>query len=178
MAGISDKLKGADLRTIGKVNMVIPEITNQEKFDELFQGLFDADRLVVMRSADAIEKVTITHPEYLKVHKKELLDLFYTATHIELKWHLAQLMPRLMQQVNLNENETGNIWDKLSQQALDKTERSRIVRVLSLQALFDIQKQYPELKKDFMDTLEKMDRENIPSIKARIRILRKTKQLQ
>lgn len=67
------------------------------------------------------------------------------------------------------------MWTILSKQALDKKERSRIVRVFSLQALFDIQKQYPELKKDFTDTLEKMDGENIPSIKARIRILRKPK---
>jgi hypothetical protein len=175
MPQLANKLKGGDLRSIGNANAILPEITNQQKFDELFSGLFNADRLVVMRSADAIEKITISHPEYLKSHKKELLELLYTATHIELKWHLAQLMPRLMQQINISEDKMGKVWDKLSQQALDKTERSRIVRVLSLQALFDIQKQYPELKKDFIDTMEKMDRENIPSIKARIRILRKAK---
>jgi|SRR6185312_4527109 len=171
MTGISGKLKGGDLRSIGKANALITEITDQQKFDELFCGLFNADRLVVMRSADAIEKVTIAHPEYLKSHKNELLELLNTAKHIELKWHLAQLVPRL----KLNEKETGIAWNIFTLSALDKKERSRIVRVFSLQALFDIQKQYPELKKDFMDTLEKMDSENIPSIKSRIRILRKAK---
>jgi hypothetical protein len=172
MPSISNKLRGGDLRSIGKADTVVSEITNQEKFDKLFKGLFNTERSVVMRSADVIEKITITHPEYLKFHKKDLLRLLQTAGHIELKWHLAQLISRL----KLSEKETGIAWDKLTQWANDKKE-SRIVRVFSLQALYDIQKQYPELKKDFMGTMNTLDRENIPSIKARIRKLRKDKSL-
>jgi hypothetical protein len=168
MSPIPDKLKGGDLRSIGNSNAVISKITNQNKFDELFKGLFDADHLVVMRSADAIEKITMTHPEYLKSHKKELLEFLHTANPIELKWHLAQLMPRL----KLNENETGIFWNILTRWANDNAE-SRIVRVNSLQALFDIQKQYPEPEKDFADTLSKLERSTIPSIVARIKKLKK-----
>jgi hypothetical protein len=164
-----NKLKGGDLRSIGEANAIVSEITNQQAFDELFKGLSDTDRLVVMRSADAIEKITIAHPEYLKSHKKELIELLQSAKHIELKWHLAQLMPRL----KLNETETGIVWNILTKWVTDKTGKSRIVRVFSLQALFDIQKQYPELKKDFMDTVSQLDRENVPSIVARIKKLRK-----
>jgi hypothetical protein len=171
MAVILNKLKGGDLRSIGKANVIISEITNQKKFDKLFEGLFDTDRLVVMRAADAVEKITIAHPEYLDSHKKQLLELFQTANHIELKWHLAQLMPRLILRLKLSEKETGIIWDKLTQWALDKT-GSRIVRVNSIQALFDIQKQYPELRKDFENTIAQADRQNVPSVSARIRILR------
>jgi hypothetical protein len=168
VAPITNKLKGGDLRSLGKTNEIVSELTNQKQFDELFAGLFDADRLVIMRSADAIEKITQTHPEYLESHKGQLLRLLQSAKHIELKWHLAQLMARL----KLDEEETGIVWDKLTQWAHDK-KGSRVVRVLSMQSLYDIQKQYPELKKDFMDTINTVDRENIPSIKARIRILRK-----
>jgi hypothetical protein len=168
MSYTREKLIGGDLRSLGNTGIIISEITSQKKFDELFGGLFDADRLVVMRAADAIEKITISHPEYLKSHKKQLFDLFQTASHIELKWHLAQLMPRL----KLNKYETGIVWNTLTQWAMDKS-GSRIVRVNSMQALFDIQKQYPELKKDFTDTISKMGRENIPSIVARIKKLRK-----
>jgi hypothetical protein len=172
MSDISNKLKGGDLRSVGKVNSVIEKITNQQTFDELFKDLFDNDRLIVMRTADAVEKITITHPEYLKLHKKQLLDLLDEAVNKELKWHLAQLISRL----NLNNKETSIVWAKLTQWAKDKSE-SRIVRVLSLQSLFDIQKKFPELKKDYTNTIEIMDRENIPSIKARIRILKKQKTL-
>jgi hypothetical protein len=167
---VLSKLKGGDLRSIGKANTLITEITNQRKFDELFKGLFNNDRLVVMRSADAIEKITIEHPEYLDSHKNALLELLQIANHIELKWHLAQITPRL----KLTKKETGIVWNILTQLAIDKS-GSRIVRVFSIQALYDIQLQYPELKKDFTDTLAKLDRENIPSIKARIRILRNKK---
>jgi hypothetical protein len=160
MSDISNKLKGGDLRSVGKVNSVIEKITNQQTFDELFKDLFDNDRLIVMRTADAVEKITIKHP---------LLD---EAVNKELKWHLAQLISRL----NLNNKETSIVWAKLTQWAKDKSE-SRIVRVLSLQSLFDIQKKFPELKKDYTNTIEIMDRENIPSIKARIRILKKQKTL-
>lgn len=168
MAVISNKLKGGDRRSIGKANTVVSETTTQTEFNKLFEGLFDSDRLVIMRSADAIEKITIMHPEYLKSHKTELIGLLNTAKHIELKWHLAQLISRL----KLNKTETGKVWEILTLWAKDKS-GSRIVRVFSMQALFDIQTKYPELNKDFTDTIAVLDRENIPSIKARIRILRK-----
>lgn len=169
---ILNRLKGGDLRSLGNTQAVISEITNQKEFDELFQGLFDTDRLEVMRVADAVEKITQIHPEYLDSHKKELLQLFQTANHIELKWHLAQLIPRLIIRLKLNEDETGIVWDKLTQWALDKS-GSRIVRVNSMQGLFEIQMKFPELKNDFANTLLKLDRENIPSIVARIKKLRK-----
>jgi hypothetical protein len=172
VSDITNKLKGGDLRSLGKTNIIVSGISNQREFDNLFIGLFDADRLVVMRSADAIEKITQVHPEFLESHKKELLNLFQSAKHIELKWHLAQLIPRLIISLKLNENEIGLVWDKLTQWALDKA-GSRIVRVNSIQGLFDIQKKFPELKKDFTHTLLKLDRENIPSIVARIKKLRK-----
>ncbi len=172
MSDILNTIKGGGLRSLGDTGIVISEITNRQKFDELFKNLFDADRLIVMRTADAVEKISQTHPEYLDSHKKELLELFQTANHIELKWHLAQLIPRLIIRLKLNEEETGSAWDRLTQWALDKS-GSRIVRVNSMQALFDIQKQYPELKKDFTDTLAKLDREIIPSLVARIKKLRK-----
>jgi hypothetical protein len=46
-----------------------------------------------MRAADAIEKITLQHPEYLVKYKDDLLELCYVAKHKELKWHLALLIP-------------------------------------------------------------------------------------
>ena len=172
MTYLHKNLKGGDLRSLGNTKVVISEITNQNKFDDLFQNLFNSDRLVVMRAADAVEKLTKTHTEYLDSHKMELLQLFQSANNIELKWHLAQLIPRLIIRLKLNNEETGMVWNKLTQWAFDRA-GSRIVRVNSMQGLFDIQEKLPELKKDFTDTLLKLDRETIPSIVARVKILRK-----
>lgn len=121
-----------------------------------------------MRSADAIEKITKAHRKYLDKHKAELLTFLSSDSHIELKWHLAQLITR----VTLTEDETGTVWEILTKQAKDKKE-SKIVRVLSVQGLFDLLTQYPELKNDFLQTITVLEKEPIPSIAARICILKK-----
>ncbi|MGP8217248.1 MAG: hypothetical protein ACLQQ4_16895 [Bacteroidia bacterium] len=165
---LANQLKGGDLRSIGKVADIIKQLNSQKDFDELFMGLFDTNRVVVMRCADAIEKITILHPEYLNIHKKELIKLLTGAENKELKWHLAQLITR----VKLNEEEVGVVWNILTQWAMNKKE-SKIVRVMSIQGLFDVLKQYPELKADYEQTLAVIEKEPVPSIAARIRILRK-----
>jgi cobalamin biosynthesis protein CbiD len=88
-------LSGGDLRSLGVCNSVISKIKNQNTFDELFKYLFHEDRLVVMRAADTIEKITNHNPQYLTKHKEEIIELCNVAKDKELKWHLALLIPRL-----------------------------------------------------------------------------------
>ncbi|MGZ4042919.1 MAG: hypothetical protein ACXVO9_06945 [Bacteroidia bacterium] len=159
---------GGDLRTLGRSNSVIAQIKNQKEFDALFQYLFHEDRLVIMRAADTIEKISERNPHYLVKHKKRILALCKTAVNKELQWHLAQIVSRL----NLNHEELGRVWGILTKWALDRT-NSRIVRVNSMQALFDLKGQDKRLLKDFALTLRELEKENIPSLKARINILRK-----
>lgn len=161
-------LAGKDLRSIGKSNAVILKIQNQNDFDCLFKNLNHPDRLVVMHAADAIEKLTFSKPLYLKKHKKKIIDLFNSAKNKELKWHLALLIPRLP----LNIIEFGKAWDALTVWAKDKT-NSRIVRVNAIQSLFEMTKYAPELTEDLHLTFLELEQENIPSINARIRIIRK-----
>lgn len=78
-------LEGGDLRSIGKANEIVDMIHNQADFDELFENLMATDRKIVMRAADAMEKITLRTPEYLLPHKKTLLQLCQTAKDIELK---------------------------------------------------------------------------------------------
>ncbi|MEL7568910.1 MAG: hypothetical protein AAGU27_29150, partial [Dehalobacterium sp.] len=53
-------LVGEDRRSIGHSDEVVQIILQQpEKFDELFQGLYELDPIIRMRTADAIEKITI-----------------------------------------------------------------------------------------------------------------------
>ncbi len=92
---LKEKLGGGDLRSIGNANLVAGEIKNQNEFDALYQHLHDNERLVVMRAADAIEKITLVHSEYLNPHKSDIIKLGSSATDIELKWHLALLLSRL-----------------------------------------------------------------------------------
>jgi hypothetical protein len=161
-------LSGGDLRSIGKSNSVILKIQTQKDFDELFQCLFHKDRVVVMRAIDTIEKITINNTQYLAKHKDAIIKLCNVAIDKEIKWHLALLIPRL----HLDIKEFGKAWDILTKWAKDKL-NSRIVRVNSVQGLFEMMKQRTELENDFALTLNELERENIPSMNARIKKLKK-----
>jgi GrpB-like predicted nucleotidyltransferase (UPF0157 family) len=163
----SNKLSGGDLRSIGKANEVVSIIKTQKDFDMLFSALFHSDRKVVMRTADAIEKITLTNPEYLNNHKKKIIGLCKISENIELKWHLALLVSR----IELSDKESGIIWQILTHWATDKKE-SKIVRVNSIQGLFNLISQKPELIEDFNLTISEIENEKIPSINARIRKIR------
>ncbi len=160
-------LKGGDLRSIADSNKIVSLVKTQTDFEELFQYLFSNDRLIVMRTADAIEKITLQKPEYLTGHNQNIINLIGTAIDKELKWHLALIVSRL----DLTTEELGIVWNKLTNWAVDKKE-SKIVRVNSIDSLLDLSNKNKELKKDFDLTIQEIETENIPSIKARMRKLK------
>ena len=159
-------LKGGDLRSIGRSNEVVRQIKNQNDFDNLFQYLFHEDRIVAMRAADVIEKVTLANGRYLNKHKIKFIELCKNNPNKEVRWHLALLVPRLI----LSNNELAEIWELLSLWALDKKE-SRIVRVNSIQGLFNILQKNKQFLEDFNLITANLGKENIPSINARLRKL-------
>jgi hypothetical protein len=55
---IKKLLIGGDLRSIGDSSKIIKLINNQNDFDLLFGFINSDDRLIVMRAADVIEKIT------------------------------------------------------------------------------------------------------------------------
>lgn len=165
MKNALDKLlSGGDLRSVGRVNEVISLIRTQHDFDQLFQLLYDHDRLVVMRTADAVEKITAYHPDFLSKYDVEILSLCRIAVNKELKWHLAQLLPRL----NLDNDQMTEASSILHRWIADKR-NSRIVRVNALQSLFDL----ADNKKALLPFLTQLEEEGVPSITARIKQLRK-----
>ncbi len=168
MKTFRELLNGGDLRSIGKSNEVITLITDQESFDNLFSFLFSNKRIVVMRAADAIEKVTVKNKEYLLPHKEELLQLLKITQNKELKWHLALLVSR----ITLNKNELSKVWDTLTNWALDNNQ-SRIVRVNAIQSLYELSCRSPKLKPAFEQTMITLQEQNIPSITTRIKKIRK-----
>jgi hypothetical protein len=168
---LEEILSGGDRRSKGQSEAAVALIDGQEAFSALFSMLYHPARLVVMRAADAVEKVTITHPGYLAPHKDDLLQLLPQAAYIELKWHLAQLAGR----IGWSPAELKAAWQTLSAWALDSGE-SRIVRVFSLQTMFDLAGEAPRLADDLEEIMSVLEREPIPSMAARLRMLRKLQQ--
>lgn len=89
-------LKGGDRRSVGRSNQVVAIMCRQPAlFPALIDGMHHADKLVRMRAADAAEKLTVTNPEWLRPFKVQLIKLAARAKQLELKWHFAQILPRL-----------------------------------------------------------------------------------
>lgn len=165
-----EMLKGGDLRALREPDAVVDRVRSQDDFDALFKLLFHHDRVTVMRAADAIEKITRRNQTFLSPHRGQILELIRDHANIELKWHLAQLVPRLA----LSEAEVTEVWARLKYWVLNRAE-SKLVRVHALQGLFDIMQHVDResLKAEFRTVVRRIETENIPSLDARIRKLRR-----
>jgi hypothetical protein len=140
MSDILEKLKGGDRRSIGRANEVVDDVLRDPKlFDAVFRGMLSDDPVVRMRAADAVEKITAKHPAYLDPHKAVIIDQVSAVEQQEVRWHVAQMVPRL----TLNEEERQKIVEILSGYLDDE---SKIVQVNAMQALADLAKDDEELR--------------------------------
>jgi len=139
-------------------------LSEPRHFAKLFRCLWDDDRVVRMRAADAAEKVTAGRPELLKPYKQELLGLLAEAEQIELRWHLALMVPRL----SLDANERTRAVSALRRYLED---RSSIVRTLALQGLAELACEDVRLHDSVRETLEEVLKTGTAAMKARARKL-------
>jgi hypothetical protein len=164
---IADDLRGGDRRSIGKSNHIAKVVLSEPKlFTELVECLWDVDPIVRMRAADAAEKVTAARPELLNAHKQELLRLLAEAEQIELRWHLALMVPRL----ELSTPERRRAVAALQRYLED---RSSIVKTFALQGLADLARQDASLREPVRRALEESLRTGTAAMKARARKLLK-----
>lgn len=92
MSQVLQKLKDWDLRSIGKADEAVQDILNAPQlFGEVFEGMLNDDPRVRMRSADALEKVSSKHPEYLQPFKNWLINEIAKIKQQEVRWHVAQM---------------------------------------------------------------------------------------
>lgn len=164
---ISDLLRGGDRRSIGRSNQVATLVLRApRRFAELIRCMWSDDPIVRMRAADAAEKVSAVQPELLKPYKTELLGLLAGAEQIELRWHMAQMIPRLP----LTKPESIRAAHTLQ---LYLEDRSSIVRAFALQALTDISRNDSELRPMVREILEQSMVCGTAAMKARARRLLK-----
>ena len=159
-------LIGGDLRSIGQANVIVQLVHDQKTFDALFQFIYNKDRLIVMRAADAIEKITRIQPNFLTNYTKAVIELSSISKDKELKWHLAQIASRLI----LNKEEQQILFSILKKWVKNQTE-SKIVRVNSLQTLFEMSKNNNLIRLEFDEIIKELKKENAASINARIKKL-------
>ena len=93
---IQEMLSGGDLRSIGRVPEVLGVMEkNPGRMNELVLCLDSGDPVVRGRAADALEKLTTRRPDLLKPFKEVLLREATGSAQQEVRWHMAQMLPRL-----------------------------------------------------------------------------------
>jgi hypothetical protein len=164
---IAQMLAGGDRRSIGRANEAAELVRRRtERFRELIKSMWDEDPVVRMRAADAAEKVSGANPELLKPYKRELLGLLAEAEQIELRWHLAAMVPRL----GLTSAERQRAVASLEHYLED---RSSIVKTFALQGLTDLARKEPGLRGRVKQILEESQASGTAAMKARARKLLK-----
>lgn len=162
---IRELLEGGTRRSLGRSGEVVSLIGERpEVFASLIECLWDADPVVRMRAADVAEKATRECPEMLQPYKRELLGLAGEALQQELRWHLAQLIPRLV----LNSGERRRAYHALSGYLED---RSSIVRTMAMQGLADLARQDTALRPAVVERIRALTLSGTPAMRARGRKL-------
>jgi len=159
------RLEGGDRRSIGQSNQIAALVLKRSAFfGELIRALRAPDPLVRMRAADAAEKVSLERPDLLVPFKTELLRLLQEATQQELRWHLAQIVPRLP--LTKRDRLRAFVVFQLYLQ-----DRSSIVKTCAMQALADLASTDTELLRPVLELLRKYTRDGTAAMRARGRKL-------
>jgi len=161
MTNILSKLRGGDRRSIGNVDMVVVAVKKKPGlFKNLVSGLFDPDAIIRMRAADAMEKISAGNPRLLQPFKSKLVGLARQTHQQELRWHLAQMIPRL----DLTPQETNTVTDIFVDYLTDD---SKIVVTFAMQALSDLATKRGSVSTRVLDALENLTQTGSPAIRAR-----------
>ena len=127
------KLSGGDRRSIGRSNEVVADVlADPSLFDLIFDAIASDDPLIGMRAADAVEKITARRPELLRPHKHRLLTELAFIPQQQVRWHVAQMLPRL----SLSPLERRQAAEILESYLDDE---SSIVRTCAMEALADLE---------------------------------------
>jgi hypothetical protein len=161
MHPLLEKLSGGDFRSIGHSEEVAKTVlADPSLFAILMSGLTSDDPLIRMRAADAAEKVTRQHPDWLGPYIDKLINEIAAIDQQEVRWHAAMMFTRL----ELTRAERSQVFETLKHWLNDK---SRIVQTFSLQALADLSKQDPSLRSEVRRLIKGKIKSGAPSVQSR-----------
>jgi hypothetical protein len=162
---LAEMFKGGDRRSIGRADEVAELVLGRPgRFKELIECMWNEDAVVRMRATDAVEKVSGAKPKLLNPYKRELLGLLAETEQIELRWHLAAIVPRLTLAGAERQRAVASLENYLE-------DRSSIVRTFALQGLADIARKEPGLRGRVKQILEESLASGTAAMKSRARKL-------
>jgi hypothetical protein len=158
-------LSGGDRRSIGRSNDAVQIVQKSPaRITELVTGLMHEDPRISMRMADALEKVSLINADWLQPHCAKLLKLAQTTDQQEIRWHMAQILPRLRMSPVQRRLAFSVMLSFLE-------DRSRIVAACALEAIARLAAGDPALTSQADRQIEKSLRSTSPAVQARARLL-------
>ena len=159
------KLQGTDGRSIGRSEEVVGDVlADPSQFRVVFDAMLVPDPVVRVRAADAVQKITRRRPDLLQgLENRVLFDLAATGQP-EVRWHVAQLAPRLAL--------TPPQWARaitMLRGFLD--DDSRIVRTCAMRALADLAEHDEQMRRWVRPLLAELTRTGTPAMRSRGRKL-------
>lgn len=165
MNAILKKLSGGNRTSLGRTSQVVAKILwSPSQFPSLVDGFSSDDPVIRMRAADAIEKITVTRPDLLAPYKRKILKLAARETQIEVRWHLALILPRF----RLGPGERALAMDILLDYLGDP---SSIVRTHAMQGLADLALKHLKLKSQVVPVITELTEIGTAAMRARGRKL-------
>ncbi|MDB5071147.1 MAG: hypothetical protein JWM87_2258 [Candidatus Eremiobacteraeota bacterium] len=165
MNKIAGVLQGGDPRSLKGVTRAVDDVLHDPAlFAGLVQAMEHDDPIVRMRAADAAEKITRTNPEYLEPYKGRVLNTAANAEQPSLRWHHAQMLPRL----RLDASEHKQAVAILKRYLAD---RSAIVKTCAMQGLAEVAMAEPSLRRSILPLLRKATETGTAAMRARGRRL-------
>lgn len=161
-----DLLAKGDKRTVENVDKALRMLeADPELLATILVCMSDKSDGLAMRAADCLEKFSRRHAKLLQPHIKRLIAILQSMPQKEVRWHLAQILPRLpLSEEDLHDATV--IWIK------DFYEHSSsIVRAASLQAVFDVAVTSEEAEKVRGDMITFALQNGTPAMQARARRL-------
>ncbi len=165
VADLLTRLSGGDRRSIGAAEEVVAEVLDDlGLFGIVFEGMLSEDPVVRMRAADVVEKVTAVHSECLVPFKDRLLGQVAAIDQQEVRWHVAQMLPRL----ELDAGERAIAVDVLLGYLEDN---SKIVKTFAMQALAELALVDEQLRPRVVPLLQELTETGSPAMVSRGRKL-------
>jgi hypothetical protein len=164
MTNIIDNLRGGDRRSIGRSGEVAELIAKSPKlFAEVVEAAIKADPVIRMRAADAIEKASTNSPALLQPHKR-VINKIAVIPQQEVRWHVAQMLPRLKLTPKERDHAVSILFDYLE-------DKSSIVKTFAMQGLSDFAQIDPRLRTRILPILEFVTANGTAAMRARGRML-------
>ena len=162
---LAAKLQGTDRCPIGGSEEVVRGVlADPGQFRLVSDAMLGPDLVVRMRAADAVEKITGRRADLLRGPEDRVLTEVAAIDQQEVRWHVAQLLPRLA----LTQPQRAQAITIL-RGFLD--DDSRIVRTFAIQAVADLVEHDEEMRSWVLPLLAELTRTGTPAMRSRGRQL-------